>query len=30
VDLRIAVSPMRSEEGAISGLILVIDQTAAE
>jgi two-component system CheB/CheR fusion protein len=30
VDLRVAASPMRSEEGAISGLILVIDQTAAE
>jgi two-component system CheB/CheR fusion protein len=29
VDLRVAASPMRSEEGAISGLILVIDQTAA-
>ena len=30
VELRVAGSPMRSEEGAISGLILVIDQTAAE
>ncbi|HEU5392072.1 MAG TPA: CheR family methyltransferase [Streptosporangiaceae bacterium] len=30
VDLRVAASPMRSEEGTISGLILVIDQTAAE
>ena len=30
VDLRVAASPMRSEEGAISGLILVIDQTAPE
>jgi len=29
VDLRVAASPMRSEEGTISGLILVIDQTAA-
>ena len=30
VELRVTASPMRSEEGAISGLILVIDQTAAE
>jgi two-component system, chemotaxis family, CheB/CheR fusion protein len=30
MDLRVAASPMRSEEGAISGLILVIDQAAAE
>jgi len=30
VKLRVTASPMRSEEGAISGLILVIDQTAAE
>jgi two-component system CheB/CheR fusion protein len=28
VKLRVAASPMRSEEGTISGLILVIDQTA--
>jgi two-component system CheB/CheR fusion protein len=27
VDLQIAASPMRTEEGAISGIILVIDQT---
>jgi two-component system, chemotaxis family, CheB/CheR fusion protein len=30
VDLRVAASPMRSEEGSISGLILVIDQSGAE
>jgi two-component system CheB/CheR fusion protein len=30
VELRVAASPMRSEEGVISGLILVIDQVAAE
>ena len=30
VELRVAASPMRSEEGAISGLILVIDRAAAE
>ena len=30
VDLRVAASPMRSEEGSISGLILVIDQTGTE
>jgi chemotaxis methyl-accepting protein methylase len=30
VALRVAASPMRAEEGAISGLILVIDQAAAE
>jgi two-component system, chemotaxis family, CheB/CheR fusion protein len=29
VELRVAASPLRSEEGAISGLILVIDQAAA-
>jgi two-component system, chemotaxis family, CheB/CheR fusion protein len=29
VDLQVAASPLRSEEGAISGLILVIDHTAA-
>jgi two-component system CheB/CheR fusion protein len=28
VELQIAASPMRTEEGAISGIILVIDQTA--
>jgi two-component system, chemotaxis family, CheB/CheR fusion protein len=28
VDLQIAASPMHAEEGAISGIILVIDQTA--
>jgi two-component system CheB/CheR fusion protein len=30
VDLQVAASPMRTEEGAISGLILVIDHTAAD
>jgi len=30
VDLRVTASPMRSEKGSISGLILVIDQTAAD
>ena len=30
VELRVAASPMRSEEGVISGLILVIDQTTEE
>jgi two-component system CheB/CheR fusion protein len=29
VELRVAASPLRSEEGAISGLILVIDQVVA-
>jgi two-component system CheB/CheR fusion protein len=29
VALRVAASPMRSEEGAVSGLILVIDQLAS-
>jgi two-component system CheB/CheR fusion protein len=30
VELRVAASPMRSEEGGVSGLILVIDQMPAE
>jgi hypothetical protein len=30
VELRIAASPMRSEEGVVSGLILVIDRAMAE
>jgi two-component system, chemotaxis family, CheB/CheR fusion protein len=29
VELRVSASPMRTEEGALSGLILVIDQAAA-
>ena len=29
VDLQIAASPLRTEEGAISGVILVIDQKSA-
>jgi hypothetical protein len=29
VELRIAASPMRTEEGGISGIILVIDQRPA-
>jgi two-component system CheB/CheR fusion protein len=30
VDLQVAASPMRTEEGAISGIILVIDQTVSD
>jgi two-component system CheB/CheR fusion protein len=30
VDLRVAASPLHTEDGAISGMILVIDETAAD